>query len=190
MASDVGICNRALQKLGARRITSLGQDHVNARACNIAFEPVRDALLREHPWNFAIKLASLAVAGTDPIFGRNRSFQLPTDYLRLLSKFPEDNDNTHDWQIQGKKIHTDDSAPLEVRYIAQITDPNEMDALFREALATDLALEMCEELTQSNTKKAALVVQRKVVIGRAKKTNAIENVAAVPFKDEWESVRS
>ena len=55
MASEVDICNRALSKLGAARITSLTEDSVNARACNAMYESVRDAELRAHPWNFAMK---------------------------------------------------------------------------------------------------------------------------------------
>ena len=60
MASEVDIANRALQKLGAESIVSLTQDSENARACNLCYEPIRDAELRAHPWNFAIKRASLA----------------------------------------------------------------------------------------------------------------------------------
>ena len=36
--SRVQLANRALQKLGAKRIESLTQDHPNARSMNAAFE--------------------------------------------------------------------------------------------------------------------------------------------------------
>jgi hypothetical protein len=58
--SVVEICNRALQKLGAARITSLTQDTPNARSCNVAYNVLRKAELRSHPWSFAIKRAELA----------------------------------------------------------------------------------------------------------------------------------
>jgi hypothetical protein len=80
---------------------------------------------------------------------------------------------------------TNDDAPLHVRYIAKIDDPNTMDSLFREALATDMAYELCEEITQSNQKKMALLEDKKGVIAEAKLRNAIENVAQQPPDDDW-----
>lgn len=189
MASEVGIANRALQKLGATRITSLSDASTSARACNACYETLRDAALRRHPWNFAVARAELAADATAPTWGRANAFQLPSDFLRLLPPYPEDNVNTLDWQIEGRKIYTDDSAPLYVRYIAQVTDPNTMDILFRELLASTMAVEMCEELTQSNTKKAALRDEIKEIIAEAKRTNAIENVSAATPEDTWLTAR-
>lgn len=185
MASEVEICNRALQKVGAKRITSLTENSVNARACNVAYSVLRDAELRAHPWNFAIARAELAADATDPDWGRAKSYTLPADFLRLIDDYPEDNSLTKDWQIEGNKILTDDSAPIYIRYISRVTDPNLMDVLFREALSAKIAMEICEELTQSNTKLASLSEDYKMKIREARKTNAIENVAAEPPEDEW-----
>lgn len=189
MASETEICNRALQKLGAKRITSLVEDSRNARSCNVAYQPLRDALLRAHPWNFAIKRSSLAADSDAPEWGRDNSFQLPSDFLSLMPPYPEDNTNSLDWQIEGQKILTNDDAPLHLRYIARITDPNMMDSAFREALASKIAEELCEELTQSNQKKADAIQNYKDAIADAKHRNAIENVAQVPPDDEWVTVR-
>jgi len=189
MASKVEICNRALQKLGAERITSITEDSVNARACNVAFEPVKLSELRAHPWSFAIKRAVLAASATPPEFGRPRSYPLPADFLRLLPPYPEMNTNDLDWQIEGKSIYTFDSAPLQIRYIYDVTDTNEMDTLFREALSTKLAGELCEELTQSNSKKESLRLDYKDIIKEARRNNGIENVAQQPPEDPFITVR-
>lgn len=189
MATVVEICNRGLQKLGAARIVSLSENSVAARACNVAYTSLRDAELLAHPWNFAIERVQLAADATAPDWGRASAFSLPTDFLRLLSDYPELNLNSKDWQIEGRKIITNDSAPLNVRYVKQVTDPNTMDALFREALATRLALELCEELTQSNEKKAGLKDDYKDTIREARRTNAIQNVPAKPAEDDWITVR-
>lgn len=189
MASVVGICNRALQKLGAAPITSLSENSKNARACNLAFEPVKLAELRSHPWNFAITREELAADATEPAWGRANSFTLPSDFVRLLPSYPEDNLNDLDFQIEGKKILTDEDAPLYIRYIYDVTDPNEMDALFREALSCKLALELCEEITQSNSKKEAVSKEYEFCIKQAKRSNAIENVAQEPPEDTWVTVR-
>ena len=194
MASDVEICNRALQLLGATRIVALTDDSVSARACNNAYDAVRRAELRAHPWGFAIKRAQLPADGTAPAFGPARAFPLPSDFLRLMPQDAEDNLNDKDWAIEkhngSKCILTDDSAPLNIRYIYDCDDPNEMDALFREAFAYSLALAMCEELTQSNTKKAELREDRKAVIREARRTNGIERVPMEAAEDTWLTARA
>lgn len=190
MASEVGICNRALQKLGAKRIVSLTDDSVNARACNTAYAAVRDGELRAHPWSFATNRAQLSADSSAPLFGRAASYQLPSTCLRLLSPYPEVNLNSMDWVIEGRKIYTNDSAPLNVRFTDQVTDPNQMDALFREALACKLALEMCEELTQSNTKKADIRSDYTAAIREARRSNAMEKIAEMPPEDTWVTVRN
>lgn len=189
MASNVEIANRALQKLGAKRITSLSEDSRNARSINAAFKSLRQAELRAHTWSFATKRASLAADATAPAFGKEKSFTLPSDFLRLLPKDPELITNDLDWQIEGKKILTNDDAPLNIRYVYDVTDPNEMDILFREALSARIAKELCEEITQSNQKKEDAVFDYREVIAEAKRTNAIERISAVSPEDEWISIR-
>lgn len=189
MASEVGIANRALQKLGAKRITSLTEDSRNARAINAAYTELRDAELRAHTWNFAVKRVQMAADATAPIFGRTNSFTLPSDFLRKLNLDPEFVVNSEDAQIEGRKLLTNDSAPLDMRYIYRVEDPNEMDVLFREALASRIAFELAEEITQSNTKKAAAAADYKRAVSEAKRTNAIERVALQPPEDTWVTVR-
>lgn len=189
MASVVGICNRALQLLGATRISTIDDDSKTARACKAAYEPVRDSEIRSHPWSFAIARAALAADAETPEWGRAYSFTQPSDCLAVLNPYPESNSQSHDWEIEGRKILTNDAGPLYVRYLKKITDPNEMDALFREALAHKLADAICEELTQSNTKKASLENGYELIIRRAKKANAIERVSAQPPEDYWVDVR-
>lgn len=189
MASKVEICNRALQKLGAKRIVELDEDSKNARACNVAFEPVKLAELRAHPWTCAIKRVSLAADSPAPTFGPANAYTLPADYLRLTQPDQKLNQASIDWTIEGRRLVTNDSAPLEIRYIADITDPNQMDALFREALASRLAYELCEEITQSNSKKEACDADYKRAIAEARRANAIERPAPYTADDSWVTVR-
>jgi hypothetical protein len=53
MASDVAICNTALNRLGANTITSFTENSKEARLCNAEYEGIRDQVLRSHPWNCA-----------------------------------------------------------------------------------------------------------------------------------------
>jgi hypothetical protein len=190
MASEVEICNRALQKLGAKRIVSLSDDSVNARACTLAYEVVRDAELQEHRWSFAIQRFALAAEALAPEWGRTNAFALPTGCLKLIPPYPEDDSPDRDWVLESNQILTNDSAPLYVRCVMQVTDPNAMHVLFREALSAKLAVELCEEITQSNTKKAALQSDYKDAITKAKKHSAIESVPMTPVEDSWITGRS
>lgn len=188
-ASVVGICNRALQKLGAARITSLSEDSVNARACNTAWEACRLAELRKHPWSCAIQRASLAADATAPDWGRANAFTLPSDYIRLVKPYPEDNSYTLDYVIESGKILSDEDAPLYIRYVGDVTDAAQMDPLLREAISCRMAIEMCEEITQSNSKKAGVKADYTEVIAEAKRANAIEQVPSTQPDDEWITVR-
>jgi hypothetical protein len=189
VASIVDVCNRALQKLGADRIISLTQDSVSARACNLAYEPVRDAELRLHPWNFAISRAQLAADATAPEYGYDYSYTLPSDCLRVLTNDPNEAAYPTDWKIEGRKILTNDAAPLQIRYITRITDTTKYDALFNEMLSCKLAMEMCEELTQSNSKRQLAAEEYKQTTREARKMNAFENIPAEQATDSWLTTR-
>ena len=194
MASEVDICNRALQKLGASRITSRLDNTKEARACNFAFDIVRDAELRTHNWNFAVKRAILAEDTSTPVFGYGHQFQLPADWLR--NYMTNDNstprtigDTKPAWKTEGRKILTDDGGSFNLKYIAVVKDTTQFDALFVESFASKMAYELAEELTQSNTKKAAALQDYKMAIAEAKRTDAIEDPSDEMPEDTWITAR-
>lgn len=189
MASVTEICNRALQKLGAKSITSIDENSNAARACLKCYSVLRDAELMKHRWGFAIKRAQLAADDPSPDWGRETSFTLPSDCLKVIAPYPEMDSNARDWVIENRKILTNEAAPLYLRYIAQISVANEMDVLFREALSCSMAFEMCEEITQSNTKKESIRADYEQIIKEAKKASAIQSVPNVAVDDSWITVR-
>jgi hypothetical protein len=182
-ASNVSIANRALQKLGAKRISSLTQDHPNARSMNAAFERVRDAELRRYDWSFAIARASIAADASGPTWGDWNRYTLPNDFLRLLRD--DESGANVDWKIEGLYILTADDAPLEIRYIARIEDPAYYDALFLEALAGRLALETCKESTDSTVDKESIKNDYDRDIAEARRVGAIEKPAQEFPEDDW-----
>ena len=189
MASVTEICNRALQKLGAKRITSIDENSNNARSCLACYSSLLESELQKHRWAFAIKRAELSADANSPDWGRGNQYTLPTDFLRLISPYPEMDNPERDWVIEGKKILSNDSAPIYIRYIARITDPNIMDPAFREALSARMALEMCEEITQSVNKKESIREDYKTIISDARKVSSIQSVPAEAVEDTWISRR-
>lgn len=185
--SEVSIANRALQKLGASRISSLDQDTPNARSMKAAYDAVRDAELRRYTWSFAIKRASVAADGDGPEWGDWNRYSLPNDFLRLIRD--DESGSFVDWKIEGLYILSGDASPLEFRYIARIEDPNYYDSLFVEALAGRLAMETCEEITQSSGKGEKAKADYKDDIAEAKRIGAIEKEAQPFMEDPWLTAR-
>jgi hypothetical protein len=185
MASEVSICNRALQKLGASLISDLDEDSPNASACKVAYPALRDALLEKHRWSFAIKRAELVAETPAPDWGRENAYPLPSDFLRLIGDYDTDLTYAVDYEIEGDKLLSNFQSPFRIRYIARITDVDLMPSSFREALATYIAYELCEQITQSNTKKQLLSTDLKTELLDAKKINAIQRRPVDSPEDEW-----
>lgn len=193
--SKVQIANRALQKLGTKRIESFTQDAPNARSVSAAYDLVLDAELRRHSWGFSIRRASIAADSSDTEWGNWNRYSLPNDFIRLVR---DNEDGTQvDWRIEagdqeageGRYIVTADASPLEFRYVARIADPNMYDPLFIEAFAAKLALEMCEEIKQSASKKESLRQDYAEAIAEAKKYGSIEEGAKDFPEDAWVAAR-
>src|SRR3546814_4634282 len=89
MADVTGICNSALAKIGAARITALGEASRNASLCAELYDKCRDDLLRAHSWNFATARAKLARADTAPAFGPAYAYALPADWIRCVTRSEE-----------------------------------------------------------------------------------------------------
>ena len=186
--SKVTIANIALQKLGTpSRISALDQDHPNARSINACYDVVRRRLLRKYDWAFAIARKSIAAEGDGTLFGDWNRYALPNDYIRLL--LDDEADTIVDWRIEGQYIVTADDSPLEIRYIADIDDPNYYDAQFVDAFACELALQCCEEVTGSTSKKGDIIDERKDALNEAKRLGSIERAEKNFPEDEWLTAR-
>lgn len=183
MASSVAeICNVALQMVGARRITSLNEDSVEARLCLDFYDTVRDELLRSHPWKFAIKRVALAeVANEEPLFGFDNYFQLPTDCLRVLKV---EGDESFPWTVEGTYLLTDDDTAT-IKYVAKITQVGMFDSCFTQALALKLAYKLSFPLVQSTSLRTALQAEYVDAIRTARSFNAQEGAGDRFYADDW-----
>lgn len=194
MASQVEICNAALRKLGAQRITSMTDGTRNAQLLSDLWQMVLDAELAAEPWTFAMKRTQLPASSTAPLFGWNHAYPLPSDYLQLV-EIDEDwlfyiSDTTPLFTIEANasgnlSILTDQTSPLNVRYIYRVSNPGLFPALFAESLACRLAAEACETITQNLSKRQAAWEGRKEAIRQAKRANAIALPPRNPPDGSW-----
>lgn len=157
-ASEVSICNMALTKLGGSIIISLNDESNEAKLCKANYDSCRDAVLEERDWTFAVERKILPALSEAPSFYFSSASQLPSDCIRVLGVYKSGISRTPiEWSLEGRKILSN-YAPLYVKYIKRVTDPNIMSPGFIKALAARLEWELCVPLTGNvnlaNLKKA------------------------------------
>lgn len=181
MASEVQICNLALSKIGEEQITSLLDNSKAARLCNLVYEPLRDSVLRAHIWNFATKRVALAQSATTPAYEYDAQYTLPVDFLRMVSTNLLDDEA---YKIEGKFLLANSSS-VKIRYIARITDPNQFDWLFVDALSARIAAEISISITDSRTITVDLFNIYNSKIAEARSIDAMEGTPDNITADTW-----
>jgi len=153
MATPTDICNMAISRLGQPKINDISENSAAAIACRDHFEPVRDALLRGHPWNFATIRADLAV-GETPAYGWSRSFTLPDDFLRLNTvNGVEASRCEADYSLTFRTIYSN-ADTLQVTYVKRVEDTTLFDPLFIEAFVLKLAAAIAPSIADPTEKGA------------------------------------
>ena len=118
--SVVQIVNNALVRIGANSITALTENSEAARAANVIYEQVRDATIRDHVWNFAVKRVQLAQDTETPAFEYSYQYALPSDCLRVLQM----QEKTMVYKIEGRKLLTDEGTAIGLYEIQQLLFQN------------------------------------------------------------------
>ena len=186
--SPVDIMNSALIKLGAERIISEDDSSTRARLCKERYPSVRDALLRSHPWNFAMAYSQLAEVTPKPgdVFDYERVFQLPSDCLRVIStNLPVD----VRWEeIENGRIAAD-TAEIYVKFVRKISDVTKFDANFVEVLALALAADIAYSLTQSTAQREEARESLRKELATARSYDAQVGSVRRVISDDWLDTR-
>jgi hypothetical protein len=188
--SDVSICNRALDMLGADPVMSFDDDNQSGRLCKRNYAAVRDAVLRAYPWNPAVRRAVLPALSMPPAWGFAFQYSLPEGpeppcCLRVLSLEGEIEGAASSYRIEGRRILSDDGPPLRLLYIGQITDPNEFGPLLADAIAVRLAAELAYPLTASTALSQALGQTYRDKLAEARAIDAQEGTAGRILANDW-----
>lgn len=187
----------ALSHLGQRAINSITEGTVNALKCVTFFDSCRDALLREHGWNFATKRVALAEISGETVLGWDYLYSVPSLCLYVRSVFTEDtlvgNINTEFRELISpttnvRAIATNlESAYCE--YTVQVTDTTLFDPMFVDALsyklASKLAQPLCGNVELGKTMYAAYLQS----VAEAKRLNKCENNEERPETSSYIDVR-
>lgn len=193
--SEVTICNRALFRVGEPRITSLQDGTPTARLCAELYPQVRDEELRQHPWNFARRRATLSEVSPAPAFGWTHQFALPADCLRVLSlNGVEVSSVSEEFEIEGYGNHrvllcNSDSA--RIIYTARVENTALFDVLFRKALSLSLAVELTTLIKDSDSLADRLlseylrVVQPVAKIADSREARGRRSSVDIPYESRY-----
>ncbi|WP_397384864.1 hypothetical protein, partial [Prosthecobacter sp.] len=129
-----------------------------ARSCNMLYPLARDSCLRSHRWNFAQRRATLSRLSTDPLFGWAAAYALPIDCLRVLSLNGETEEESMEFDVEGKNLLTDETL-ANVMYTAKVEDTEQFDPLFVDALSVLLASKLAVSLTGSQSRTDSLMTE-------------------------------
>jgi hypothetical protein len=188
MATDsLEICNSALTIVGTRKISALSDPSPEGRECNANYDICRKAVLRDHPWNFAIKRVILSTPdATPPAFGFSNRFPLPNDFLRVHQLFDSSGNGFAggDYVIESGFLLTDESI-LWLKYVWNITTTTLFDPLFDNALAANIAAKIAYKLVGSEQRAIDCQKAYMDAITKAKYTDSIEDPSPKIDEDEW-----
>jgi len=127
-------------------------------------------------------------------------YQLPNGYLRVADQNPKQGNMSwlgrpsapmvDDWVYEGNYLISSWSNPIVFRFAADVADVSMMDPMFCEALAARIALGICETLTQSQSKLAAIGSMYNKFVSEARTVNGIEVGPAETPLDDWVACRA
>lgn len=170
--SDVQICSNALLLLGDQTIASFDEESARATLCANLWPVVRDAILRSHPWNCAMRRVSLAPDTATPDFDWAYQFSLPGQCLRVWT-VGRDDESSGNWQVEGTKLLYDEAIAY-VRYIERPGDAAGYDALLVQAFTTAMAKALAYPITKSMTTVEAMAKLHEMDMRKARTVDGQE----------------
>lgn len=217
MASQVSICNQALGWLGANLITSLDDDNKEAALCKANYDDIRDAVLEEREWTFAVRRITLAPLVLTPVYGYANQFLLPSDVIRVLnvpdtsfgdtlSFFQSGFGGVHQGPDQQPQLPTFRKESIEqpsatgnvvlantdqliMRVIWRVTNIGLYSPMFIQALAARIAADLAIPLTQNRVLQKDMWALWDMKLRRASSMDGIQGKMEVKRANAVQRVR-
>lgn len=178
----ISICNRSLDYLKGKRISSFDGGSEEARLCERNWDSARRQVFEEHNWNVCVKRVILAPTTTSPAFEFANQYLLPSDCIRVLRMYGNDNDP---YQIEGRNLLTDVN-PVNLVYIADITDPLQYTPMLKDVIALKLAADIAYALTGTAAYASALDDKYQRLLSEARSIDASQGRTGLPYiADSW-----
>lgn len=186
--TDVGLCSRALARIGARPLATLTDGNAESEIANLLYAPARDALLSSYGWSFATGQLALTKLPDAPLADYACAFQLPADFLRAISAGGGGKGRGLNYRIQRGVLHTN-AEQVVLTYIFR-PDEEEFPPYFDTVLIARLAAEFCIPLTENTSRAEALYNLAEQEFAKARQIDAqqdspnrIENFSLITARD-------
>ena len=182
--SKTQLANLALSKLGpgGGYITDIDSDtSVQAQAARRTFDAVQGEVNEVHPWRFARARAALAADTKAPAWGFATQFILPPDFLRILSV----EGSNANYEVEGSVLLSDDSGPLNIRYLARVLDTSRFSPTFIAAFTARWAVELCPTITKSTSKRDDLWAEYQEALKQARRTDSMGSASEPAADGDW-----
>lgn len=182
MASRTDIINLAAVYISeARSIDPSTDTSETARTLDFLYDFSRKEVLRAHTWGCAKEDVQISADSTAPSFKWSRAFTLPVDFVRMVSIQEVDIDfiNPPRFEIKGRKILTNEAAPLKVTYVKDLEEVGDMDDMLIKAIALKLASEGCLARTDSIPMADFILNRYNTFVEEAKFTDTMERRRAL-----------
>ncbi len=168
--NDIGLCSRALIRIGAAPITSFDDGTAESEIAGALFATVCDGLLSAYPWTFASGQLVLTKLSDSPVADYQNAFQLPSDYLRAVSAGSGGRGRGMHYRIARGALHTNHEE-VTLSYIFR-PEEEEFPPFFDMALIARLAAEFCIPVTESTSRAQVLYSLATQEFARARQIDA------------------
>lgn len=190
MFGPVDICNRALSRLGHNRIAALTDKSVAAEECNSAFAMIRDEVYQSHPWQSVTHREEWTKSVTAPAWGFANAYDFGDADKHVLRVLRIKGIAPDAWTVEGRSLLLDSAGPIKVQYIYREEQTELLDPLLASAIASRLAMELCEKLTQSTRKWEKANTEYQGILQMAKRTNAMQGSPTKVLDTDWLTARN
>ena len=178
MSSQIELVNMALAEVAeVAPLSDINEDSTPARLVRVHYAASVREVLREGLWKAARTSAVLAEITTAPEFGWDKAYQLPNDFVRLVSfnEISTDDVTEELFEIRGDQLLTDETE-AKIVYVRDVTiaegDINALDALLTRAVVLNLAMKLAWPLQQSRTLQENLELRFREAVRKAKAADA------------------
>ena len=162
MASQVGICNQAINHVGGTQIVNIDDDIQEATICKVMYDDLRDFVLEDADWTFATKRYLLTPEAESPAWGYMYQHTIPPEILRIINVSNNidrlNGDSNLDWRREGNLILSDISTNLYVKAVRKITDEAQFSAGFIQTFAYKIASHLAIPIAGSRTLHDDMVI--------------------------------
>lgn len=165
--APVNIVNLALDLLKQEGATDIDTPRTPVEViASRWYDMVRRSTLRLHPWNFACTRTTLARSSTAPSFGYTDAYNLPNNYIRLVSIGDDSIDEIRRrYEIENAQlIINNDGESINIRYIYDCTNVPRFDPLFIDVFVLRLALKMAPKFSISTSLKESIKADLKEIL--------------------------